>query len=99
MYDKILQQMRKAARADRVRITTHASDEMAKERLSADDVINGVLTGEVVKDQFDIKYQDTKYVIFGDALDGREIGVVAKIGASGNVIVITVYQLNITDYE
>lgn len=64
-----------------------------------DDVVNGLLTGEIIEDQFDIKYQDTKYVIYGDALDDKEIGVVVKIDVYGNVAVITVYQLKITDYE
>ena len=99
MYDKILRRMRKAARAGRVRFTDHATDEMGNEDLSRDDVVNGILTGEIMGDQFDIGYGDTKYVIYGDALDDREIGVVAKMDVYGNVAVITVYQLKITDYE
>jgi hypothetical protein len=62
MYDKILRRMRKAARAGRVRFTDHATDEMGNEDLTRDDVVNGILTGEIIEDQFDIKYQDTKYV-------------------------------------
>lgn len=72
---------------------------MGNEGLSRDDVVNGILTGEIVEDQFDIGYQDTKYVIYGDALDDREIGVVAKMDVYDNVAVIIAYHLKITDYE
>ncbi len=99
MYDKILRQMRKAAKAGRVVIRKHTLNEMRIDDLSEDDIINGILTGKIIEDQFDIDYQDTKYIIYGDALDGREIGLVAKIDRYGNAAIITVYWLKLSDYE
>jgi hypothetical protein len=133
MYDKILRQMRKAAKAGRMVIRKHTlragcncvcgtiwqivplsqayrgglsvhaiatrSNEMRIDDLSEDDIINGILTGEIIEDQFDIDYQDTKYIIYGDALDGREIGLVAKLDRYGNVAIITAYWLKLSDYE
>src|SRR5215468_10970770 len=99
MYDKILLEMANAARGGRVRFRSHALDEMSNDDLSPDDVINCILTGEIVEDQFDPCYQQMKFVIWGDSHDGAEMGVVARLDDYDNLIVITVFRMIVIDYE
>jgi hypothetical protein len=91
--------MRKAARAGRVVYPPYAVHAMLDDDFSREDVVNAILTGEIVEDQFDLKYNEPKFVIYGDALDGRDMGVVAKLDRYGNVGIITVYWLKVTDYD
>lgn len=91
--------MQEAARAGRVRFRSHALDELANEALSPDDAINCILMGAIVEDQFDVDYEEMKYLIYGDTLSGDEMCVVAKWDDYHNVVVITVYRLIVTDYE
>lgn len=98
MYAKILRQMRKAARAGHVNFRSHAFDEMSNDDLEPADAINCMLTGEIIEDQFDADYQQTKYVIYGGALNEDEIGVVAVLDIGGRVGVITVFRLTVEDY-
>jgi len=91
--------MRKAARAGRVRFVPHALDELSKDNLSPKDAINCILTGEIIKDQYDELYGEVKYVIYGDTLADDEVAVVARWDESRNVVVITIFRLRITDYE
>jgi hypothetical protein len=99
MYEQILRQMRRAVRAGRIRFIPHALDELSKDDLSPDDAIHCILTGEIVKDQYDERYGHMKHVIYGDALTGDEMAVVARWDESQNVVVITIFRLRITDYE
>jgi len=48
--------MRKAVRAGQLRFTSHALDELSKDNLSPKDAVNCILTGEVIKDQYDEFY-------------------------------------------
>src|SRR2546425_7944743 len=99
MYDKILRQMRKAAQSKRIRFVPHALDELSKDNLAPKDAINCILTGEIIKDQYDDLYGEVKYVIYGDTLAGDEMAVVARWDESQNVVVITIFRLRIIDYE
>lgn len=99
MYEKLLRQMQRAARAGKVIITRHAFRELEADDLTPEDAIHCILTGEIVKDQFDPDYQQMKYVIFGDSLDEDEMGVIARLDVYQNAVVITAYRLRIDDYE
>jgi uncharacterized protein DUF4258 len=99
MYELILAEMRKAARAGLVYLTEHARDEMADDSLTFQDVINCILTGDIVDCQRDIGRNENKYVIYGDCVYEDEMAVVAKLTYNKNVGVITVYRLRITDYD
>lgn len=99
MYEQVLRRMRRAVRAGRVRFTAHAFDEMGDERLTTADAINCILTGEIVEDQYDARYQQTKYVFFGDTMSGDEMGLLARFEATTRIVIITVYQLTIDDYD
>lgn len=99
MYDKIMSKMRAAARNGRIHITTHAKDEMYAEGLTKGDVVNCILSGEIVKTQWDFLRFENKYVIYGDSMKNDEIAVVAKLTYNNGVAVITVYKLTILDYD
>lgn len=79
-------------------MTNHAVKEMRRDGLTFEDVINAILTGEIVEQQFDPERNEHKYVIYGDALNEAEIGLVAKLGYNDDTVIITVYQLRIDDY-
>ena len=80
-------------------VVPHAVRELSKDDLSADDAVNCILTGEIIKDQFDLRYQQIKYVIYGDTLAGDEMALVARWDDAQQVVVITVYRLRVDDYE
>lgn len=50
-----------------------------------------ILTGTIVERQKDHQTNETKIVIRGVALDGRDAEVVVKVGFSGALYIITVY--------
>lgn len=99
MFSQVLAEMREAARNGQVYLTEHARDEMADDNLTFQDVINCILTGEIVEQQYDPKRDENKYVVYGDSLGEDEMAVVAKLTYNYNVGVITVYRLCISDYD
>lgn len=98
-YAQILAKMREAALAGRVFLTFHANKELKNDKLSYDDVINCILTGEIIEQQFDAERGEDKYLIFGDSLMADEMAVVARLGYNDDTVIITAYRLRITDYE
>lgn len=91
--------MRRAVKAERVRLTSHALNEMDAEGYAKADVYCCILTGEIIEDQYDLRYQQVKYIIFGDAQNGDEIGLAARFDSASGVVVITVFQLQVDDYD
>jgi Domain of unknown function (DUF4258) len=72
-------------------VSTHAADELEDDNLSILDLESVVLTGEIVEHQRDRKTRETKYVIQGSTLGGIAAEVVAKVGHTGKLFIITVY--------
>ena len=72
-------------------VSTHAADELEDDNLSILDLENIILTGQVVERQRDRATREVKYVIQGATLQGTAGEVVAKLGANGKLIVVTVY--------
>jgi Domain of unknown function (DUF4258) len=72
-------------------VSTHAADELEDDNLTILDLENIVLSGQIVERQRDRSTRETKYVIQGGALDGTAAEVVAKVGHSGKLFIITVY--------
>ena len=72
-------------------VSTHAADELEDDNLSILDLENVVLTGQIVERQRDRSIRETKYVIQGRTLEGTAAEVVAKVGHTGRLFVITVY--------
>ena len=72
-------------------VSTHAADELEDDNLSILDLESIVLTGQIIERQRDRVTRETKYVIQGATLDGTAAEVVAKVGHTGRLVVITVY--------
>jgi hypothetical protein len=73
-------------------MTTHADEEADADDFSVFDVESAILTGKIVERQKEAETGGWKYVILGEAVDGREMSVVAKCGTSGGMLyIITVY--------
>lgn len=93
MFDRILKQFQDLLLARRYVITLHAYDEMGADDFSVWDVESAFLNGTVEECQRDRQTAERKYRIAGTALDGRGIEVVAKLGPTGKLVIITVYAL------
>ena len=72
-------------------VSTHAADELEDDGLSVLDLENILLTGKIIERQRDRGTHETKVVIRGQALHGASCCTVAKLGATGRAIIITVY--------
>ena len=72
-------------------VSTHAADELEDDQLSILDLENVVLSGQIVERQRDRSTRETKYLIQGGSLDGTAAEVVAKVGLSGKLFIITIY--------
>jgi Domain of unknown function (DUF4258) len=72
-------------------VSTRAADELEDDNLTILDLENVVLSGQIIERQRDRNTGETKYVIQGGTLDGTAAEVIAKVGYSGRLFVITVY--------
>ena len=99
MYERELEQMRLAVNEQRVQFTSHALDELADEGYLKADAYHCILTGEIVEDQYDLRYLQTKYIVFGDARNGNELGLAARFDDESGIVIITAFQLQIDDYD
>ena len=73
-------------------MTTHADEEADADDLSVFDVESAILTGTIVERQKEAQTAEWKYVISGEAIDRRRMSVVAKFGASAQIVyILTVY--------
>ena len=72
-------------------VSLHAAEELEDDNLTILDLENILLTGRIVEQQKDRKTRETKTVIRGRILDGREGEAVVKVNLSGVLYVVTVY--------
>ena len=93
VFDRILRRMRELVRDGRYVMTVHGAEEMEDERLTVFDVEHCVLTGQIVERQKDRQTGEWKYLIQGKAIEGDKAMLVAKIGTTGKLVIITVYLL------
>jgi hypothetical protein len=93
MYDRLLNRMRRLVVERQYIVTAHAYDEMAADDLAIWDVESAILTGVIVERQKDRTSSENKYRLQGKALNKSTIEVVVKFGATGKLVVITVYGL------
>ncbi len=91
MHERILRQMREQIRSRDYVMTTHADEEMWEDGLAIEDIENTILTGQIVARQRDLHSEQWKYLVRGGALDSRLVVVVAKIGYTRELVIITVY--------
>jgi hypothetical protein len=66
---------------------------MDEDGLTVYDVERGILSGEILERQKDRSTAEWKYRIRGVTVLGGLIEIVAKIGLTGRLFVITVYRL------
>ena len=88
---RVLHRIRELVRAGRYVITLHAYEEMTDDDLSVEDIEHAILTGAIVERQVDRVTNESKYVIQGSSRSSEDLVVVAKIGPTMRVVVITVY--------
>jgi hypothetical protein len=93
MFDRILKRMRERIRSRRYVMTLHAEEEMDADGLTIYDVERGILSGRIVRRQRDEGTREWKYRIRGRTIDGIEVEVIAKLGPTGKLVVLTVYLL------
>jgi len=84
--------MREKVRSRQYIMTLHAEEEMDDDGLSIFDVESGILTGKIRERQKDKEAVEWKYVIEGQTLAGEKMAVVAKIGITGKLVIITVWR-------
>lgn len=92
MYQRVLHQMRDGIRKRQYVMTLHAEEEMVDDGFTIFDVERAILTGEIVERQEDHYSGEWKYLILGQALDGRFMTVVAKLSLLNKLVIITVYR-------
>ena len=91
MFGRVLERMREKVRTRQYVMTVHANEEMDDDALTILDVENGILFGEIVRRQRDLRTGEWKYLIRGPTPAEGEIAVVAKLGVTGTLVIITVY--------
>ena len=92
MFERVLQRMRLKVRNRQYVMTVHAWEEMENDGLSILDVECALLSGRIVERQTERPWGERKYLIRGRPLEGDDTVVVAaKIGAAGDLVILTVY--------
>lgn len=91
MYERILKKIRENIRSRDYVMTIHAEEEMDDDGLTIFDIEHCLLKGEITKCQKDMETGERKYLIGGESFNGDETTVVAKLGITGTLVIITVY--------
>jgi len=91
LYPRVLERFRSRIRERRYVVTLHALDEIDEDALSVFDVERAILTGEIIQRQRDQTTREWKYLVRGNAIDGRQIVVVSKLGLTDKLVVITAW--------
>jgi hypothetical protein len=91
MLEKILKILREKVRSRRYVMTLHAEEEMDNDCLTIFDVEHCILTGKIIERQKDKATGEPKYRIHGRSLTGGKVEVIAKLGPTGKLVIITVY--------
>ena len=92
MFERTLGRFRSLIRCGEYLLSIHALEAMADDDVLIEDVENVILTGSIVDRQIDRATRERKYAFIGRDLAGDRVGLVAKIGAAGKAVVITVYR-------
>jgi hypothetical protein len=92
MFGRTLADMQDCIRERRFVMTLHAEEEMNDDELTVYDVEHAIMAGAIEERQRDQTTREPKYRVKGPALGGEPIELVVKFGASGKVVIITVYR-------
>ena len=91
--------MRERIRRRQYVVTFHAEEEMNDDGLTIYDVERCILTGDILERQRDQLTAEWKYLLGGKSLGGGDVELVAKIGATGRLVIITVYLVGEPEAE
>lgn len=93
MFEGVLKRIRKKIRNQLYVMTLHAEEEMNNDNLGIYDVERAILTGTIIERQRDRLTGEWKYCLQGRTTEGALVEVIAKLGPTGKVVLITVYRL------
>lgn len=93
MYKRILLRIRKCVLQKNYVMTLHANEEAEEDALTIFDIERAALSGQVIEKQLDNVWNQAKYRLRGVAIDGSEIEIIVRFGATGKLIMITVYRV------
>ena len=91
MFKRVLLRFRDLIRGNRYVVTVHGAEEMEADGLTIYDVEHCILTGKIVERQRDRTIGEWKYVVQGSTLQGERAVVVATIGPTRKLVIVTVY--------
>jgi len=91
VFERVLERMRRLVRVSQYVVTLHAQDAMEDDELTIFDVERCLLTGSIVERQRDRQRREWKYLVRGQAVDSTAMVVVAKIGRTRRLVILTVY--------
>lgn len=83
--------LRQLVRAKHYVVSHHAAEELDDDDLTIFDLESIILGGSIIERQHDAQTGESKHVVKGSTLEGRNAEAVVKIGFTGTLIVITVY--------
>ena len=92
MFDKVLWQFKKCVRENKFIVTLYADEELDEDELSIFDIERAILTGNIIERQKDSEKSEWKYLVRGQAIDKKDIIIVAKPTSTGKMAIITVYR-------
>ena len=99
MFGRPLTDVQDAFRECRFVMTLHAEEEMSDDELTIYDVEHAIMTGAIKERQRDRTTRETKYRVRGPALSGDPIELVIKFGATGKIVIITVYRAKEREHD
>ena len=88
--EAILEQLRVQATAENIRITQHAQQEMVEEDITLDEVLQAIVTGQIVENYPEHR-RGACCLLTGHAQQGRSLHIVCTT-AQPVLIIITVYE-------
>lgn len=92
MFERVLRQFRQKVRTRQYVVTVHADEEMDEDGLTVFDVESAILSGAIIEQQRDRQTRERKYVVRGEAVDGRMVEVVGKVSRPGRLVILTTYR-------
>lgn len=92
MAQASISQLRHLIRTLNYVVSTHAAEALEDDNLSILDLESLVLTGRIIEHQRDARTREVKVVVAGATLEGAAAQAVVKVGATGRLVVITVYR-------
>lgn len=91
MATATITQIRDLVRIKNYVVSHHAADELEDDELTILDLESIFLTGKIIERQHDQQTDETKHIVKGRTLGGREAEAVVKTGFTGTLIFLTVY--------